>query len=241
MWNPIASTRFLPGEVVPAAKAAHGGEALLAVLAIIVWHLYHVHLRHLNLSMFNGYLTEDEMLEEHPLELADLKAGIVEPPIDPQILARRRRVFFPLYGVAVVLMLVGIYFFVAYEETAITTLPPAEEVVIFAPLTPTPLPTPLPTQPPVSDLPTSWEKGFADLFQERCGLCHDSPDGLGGLDLSNYQGLLDGGDNGPALIPGDPDVSLLITRQATGGHPGQFNGEEFALVRQWIEDGAPEE
>jgi cytochrome b subunit of formate dehydrogenase len=241
MWNPIASTRFLPGEVVPAAKAAHGGEALLAVLAIIVWHLYHVHLRHLNLSMFTGYLNEDEMLEEHPLELADLKAGIVEPPIDPKIIARRQRVFFPLYAVATVLMLVGIYFFVAYEETAITTLPPAEEVVVFAPLTPTPLPTPLPTQPPSANAPTSWEDGFATLIQEKCGLCHGGPDGLGGLNLSTYQATLDGGDNGPAIIAGDPDGSLLITRQATGDHPGQFNGEEFALVRQWIEDGAPED
>ena len=34
MWNPITTARFLPGEVIPAAKAAHGGEALLAVLAI---------------------------------------------------------------------------------------------------------------------------------------------------------------------------------------------------------------
>lgn len=33
MWNPITATRFLPGEFVPAAKAAHGGEAVLAVLA----------------------------------------------------------------------------------------------------------------------------------------------------------------------------------------------------------------
>lgn len=31
MWNPITTARFLPGEVIPAAKAAHGGEALLAV------------------------------------------------------------------------------------------------------------------------------------------------------------------------------------------------------------------
>ena len=29
MWNPLATTRFLPGEAIPAAKAAHGGEVLL--------------------------------------------------------------------------------------------------------------------------------------------------------------------------------------------------------------------
>jgi cytochrome b subunit of formate dehydrogenase len=31
LWNPIATTRFLPGEFIPAAKVAHGGEGLLAV------------------------------------------------------------------------------------------------------------------------------------------------------------------------------------------------------------------
>ena len=70
LWNPISVTGVLPGEFVLAAKAVHGGEALLAVLAIIVWHLYHVHIRHFNKSMFTGYLDEQEMRDEHPLELA---------------------------------------------------------------------------------------------------------------------------------------------------------------------------
>ncbi len=66
MWNPIATTRFLPGEFIPAAKAAHGGEALLAVLAIITWHVYNVHIKHFNKTMFTGKLTREEMEHEHP-------------------------------------------------------------------------------------------------------------------------------------------------------------------------------
>ncbi len=69
MWNPITTTRFVPGEVIPAAKAAHGAEAILAVLAIIIWHFYHVHIKRLNKSMFTGELTFDQMEEEHPAEL----------------------------------------------------------------------------------------------------------------------------------------------------------------------------
>ncbi len=80
MWNPIATARFLPGDFIPAAKAAHGGEALLAVLAIIVWHMYGVHIKHFNKSMFTGKISEEEMLDEHPLELADIKAGIANRP-----------------------------------------------------------------------------------------------------------------------------------------------------------------
>ena len=83
LWNPIATSKFLPGIVIPAAKAAHSGEALLAVLAIIIWHFYNVHIKHLNTSMFTGYLSEHEMLEEHPLELADIKAGVTDFPKIP--------------------------------------------------------------------------------------------------------------------------------------------------------------
>jgi formate dehydrogenase gamma subunit len=238
MWNPIATTRFLPGDFVPAAKAAHGGEALLAVLAIIVWHLYHVHLRHFNRSMFTGHLTEEEMLEEHPLELADIKAGAAGQPPDPVSLSRRRRVYSPIYAVLALVMLLGIYAFVSFEQTAITTIPPAEDVVVFVPLTPTPLPTPLPTQPPaISGVPTTWSDGVEDLFGERCGLCHGE---LGGLNLSTYAQALQGGESGPAFVPGDPDASALIVIQSAGDHPGQLSGEELAWIRTWIEAGAPE-
>ncbi|MCJ7823375.1 MAG: cytochrome b/b6 domain-containing protein, partial [Anaerolineales bacterium] len=166
MWNPIATTRFLPGIIVPAAKAAHSGEALLAVLAIIIWHMYHVHLRHFNKSMFTGKMSEAEMLEEHPLELADLKAS-VKPAVDPAELKRRQRGFFPVYGLVALLMLIGIYGFITMEDTAITTLPPAEQVQVFAPLTPTPLPTLLPSATPGASLvaASSWEEGIADLIK----------------------------------------------------------------------------
>jgi cytochrome b subunit of formate dehydrogenase len=122
MWNPITTTRFLPGEVIPAAKAAHGGEAFLAVAAIIVWHMYHVHIRHFNQSMFTGKITEEEMLHEHPLELADIKAGLAERPIDPKILRKRRMIFWPIAILLAAGMLLGIYFFTNSEKTAITTV-----------------------------------------------------------------------------------------------------------------------
>jgi cytochrome b subunit of formate dehydrogenase len=174
LWNPIATARFLPGDFIPAAKAAHGGEALLAVLAIIVWHLYHVHIRHLNLSMFTGHLSEEEMLDEHPLELAEIKAGVAEAPVIPEEVARRRPVFFLVYGLLAVAMLVAVYFFVNMEETAIATVPPPEEVVVYAPMTPTPLPTPLPAaSEPAGMLPVD-ASAIPHLVtgREECRSCH---------------------------------------------------------------------
>ena len=58
MWNPLATIKVLPGEFIPAAKTAHGAEAVLAVLAIIVWHMYGVHVKRFNKSMWTGKLTE---------------------------------------------------------------------------------------------------------------------------------------------------------------------------------------
>lgn len=240
MWNPIATTRVLPGQVVPAAKAAHGGEALLAVLAILVWHMYHVVLRHLNRSMFHGHLTEPEMLEEHPLELADLKAGVAARPVDPVRQKQRARIFFPVYGVIAAALLFGIYLFVTFEQTAISTLPPSEQVAVFAPLTPTPFPTALPTRAPSASSPTTWAGGIDDWLSQTCGMCHGGDSPIASLDLTTYAAALEGGAFGPAIMPGDPDNSLLLIRQAAGNHPGQLTGEQLEAIRAWIEAGAPE-
>jgi cytochrome b subunit of formate dehydrogenase len=123
LWNPVATARFLPGEWIPAAQVVHGGEALLAILAVVVWHFYSVHLRHFNRAMFNGQMTEAEMEHEHPLELDRIKAGTPHPAPDPPALAKRQKVFLPVAGVVAVLLLAGIYWFVTFEQTAIETLP----------------------------------------------------------------------------------------------------------------------
>ena len=123
LWNPVATARFLPGQFIPAAQVVHGGEALLAILAVLVWHFYSVHLRQFNRSMFTGVMSEHEMLDEHPLELERIKAGGNEPH-DPAAIARRERVFRPLAGLVAALLLAGIYWFVTFEQSAIATLPP---------------------------------------------------------------------------------------------------------------------
>lgn len=135
MWNPITATRYLPGEFVPAAKAAHGNEAVLAVLAIIIWHMYGVHIKRFNKAMFNGKMTEEDMLHEHPLELADLKAGIADRRPDAATLRKRQMIYYPIAAVLTLGMLGGIYGFINAEETALTTIPPIVETVEAPPPT----------------------------------------------------------------------------------------------------------
>ncbi len=243
LWNPIATTRFLPGEFIPAAKAAHGGEALLAVLAIIVWHFYNVHIKHLNKSMFTGLISEDQMLEEHPKELADIKAGFNEGNQDPEEIKKRERIFYPTYGLITAILVTGLYFFVAMEVTAIETrIPPSDEVAVFVPLTPTPFPTPIPTatEPADQDRPSSWEGGVSSIFQERCGQCHGG-NAIGGLDVTSYESILGGSNSGQIILPGDAQNSLLVEMQSAGDHPGQFTGAELDIIREWINNSAPEQ
>jgi formate dehydrogenase subunit gamma len=68
VWFPIQVTQFLPGAIIPAAKLAHSTEAIVLTIYIVIWHVYHVHIERLNLSMFTGRLSEAEMQENHTLE-----------------------------------------------------------------------------------------------------------------------------------------------------------------------------
>jgi cytochrome b subunit of formate dehydrogenase len=60
------------------AATVHYYEAWLATLAIIVWHFYFVifnpDVYPMNLAWWKGTLTEEEMDEEHPLELEEIKS-----------------------------------------------------------------------------------------------------------------------------------------------------------------------
>jgi len=60
------------------ARAIHFYEAILATLAIIVWHFYFVifnpDVYPMNLAWLTGRMSEGEMLEEHPAQLDRLKA-----------------------------------------------------------------------------------------------------------------------------------------------------------------------
>lgn len=244
MWNPITTTKYLPGEVIPAAKAAHGAEAVLAVLAIIIWHMYHVHIKRFNRSMFTGYMSREEMEDEHPAELHAIESGRTWQRPPEAVIRQRQRVFVPVAVVMAVLLSVGVIRFVTVEPaTAITTIPQGETVAVFVPVTPTPRPTLAPTATPeiaAGGSPTAWDGYFSALFQNRCGACHWRT-AVGGLNIATYANALQGGNSGPGIVPGDPDNSHIVQIQSAGNHPGQLTLEELQQVIDWIEAGAPEQ
>lgn len=68
IWFPEWFSWWLPGGAIPAAKMAHSTESIVAFIFLVVWHIYHVHLERLNLSIFTGRLSEKEMKEFHTKE-----------------------------------------------------------------------------------------------------------------------------------------------------------------------------
>ncbi len=93
---PIAATRILPGQVVAAAVEFHGFEATLAVLTIVIFHIYDVVFRPGifpgDTTIFTGKISLERMIEEHPVEYLEredlteirekypLASTVAEPP-----------------------------------------------------------------------------------------------------------------------------------------------------------------
>jgi len=82
LWFPAAVTKFLPGEIIPAAKVLHTNEALVVFLIIAIWHVYNAifspEVFPLDSSIFTGYISKARMLREHPDELAEMEGKPLE-------------------------------------------------------------------------------------------------------------------------------------------------------------------
>src|SRR5436190_17517034 len=92
----------------------------------------------------------------------------------------------------------------------------------------------------------------ADVFEAKvrpilaanCYDCHT--DGrMGGLRLDSRDAMLKGGQSGPAIVPGDPDKSLLVqaVRQTSETlkmpKGGRLKPDEIETLVEWVRAGAP--
>jgi formate dehydrogenase gamma subunit len=238
LWDPLLANTLLPASWIPAAKAAHGMEAVLAVLAVIIWHFYHVLIKHFNKSMYTGYMSQEEMEHYHPKALEETPVQ----PLDDTEFKRRKKMFGTVYGIVAVGMLAGLVFLVFSEDTALATRPPVEEfqdIEAYSPLEPSAVPDD--TAPvEASDLGSTWDDGIGGFFEENCGMCHSSGIRTNGLNLTDYQAVLEGGDSGPAVRPGAGGISPVVLWAQRSDHPVQLDPEDLAAIRAWIDAGAPE-
>src|ERR1700682_434833 len=81
------------------------------------------------------------------------------------------------------------------------------------------------------------------ILAQNCYPCHTDTE-MGHLRVDSREGLLKGGGRGPAIVPGDPEKSLLIeTVQQTGALKmpmgGKLDEQQIADLVAWIKMGAP--
>jgi len=94
-----------------------------------------------------------------------------------------------------------------------------------------------------------FENNIRPLLVENCYKCHsrESPKLRGGLSLEFRETTLAGGDDGPAIVPGDPEKSLLIKAVRYTDSDLQMppkdqklSDDQIALLEEWIRRGAPD-
>jgi hypothetical protein len=90
-----------------------------------------------------------------------------------------------------------------------------------------------------------WSTHIQPLFADNCFKCHGNIETKSGLSLMTPAGVLKGGDDGPAVVPGKPEKSLLYKYVQADSDPHmppkgkQLAPEEIALIKRWIEKLSP--
>ena len=87
-----------------------------------------------------------------------------------------------------------------------------------------------------------FENNIRPIIANNCSSCHVDAN-AGGLKLDSREALLKGGGRGPAIVPGEPDKSLIITavhQTTTLKMPkgGKLTPQEVADLTEWVKHGA---
>ncbi|MDB6151186.1 MAG: xly [Chthoniobacter sp.] len=92
-----------------------------------------------------------------------------------------------------------------------------------------------------------FESKVRPLLVERCLDCHSAEKKVkGGLRLDTREGWAKGGDSGPAIVPGDPGKSMLVTavrytdRDLQMPEKNKLPDAEIAILEKWVQMGAPD-
>lgn len=89
----------------------------------------------------------------------------------------------------------------------------------------------------------TFESDIYPILREHCLDCHGAvEEKKGGLDLRLVRFMIEGGDSGQAISPGEPAFSYLMMRIKSGEMPpgdAQLAAEEIETIERWIAAGAP--
>jgi hypothetical protein len=92
-----------------------------------------------------------------------------------------------------------------------------------------------------------FEKHVRPILAKRCLRCHSGAKTGGGLSLEHRTGWQKGGENGPVIVPGQPDQSLLIdainyrsVEMPPADQGGRLSDADIAVLTRWVAMGAPD-
>src|SRR6516162_320050 len=92
----------------------------------------------------------------------------------------------------------------------------------------------------------TYQENLQPLLREKCAGCHNADKKQGGLDVTNYTKLMEGGGRGKVIEPGDPEQStlyLLVSHKEQPTMPptsDKIPDKDIALIASWIKAGALE-
>lgn len=91
----------------------------------------------------------------------------------------------------------------------------------------------------------SFKKDIAPWMVGVCLGCHQGRNARNGFSLATFEGIIKGGESGPALIPGDPDNSYiidLVLRQdpvkMPAGNQTRIKRSQAKALETWVKEGA---
>lgn len=120
-----------------------------------------------------------------------------------------------------------------------TNVPPTSAAPTTAP---EPTAAPAPTEAPAATGGVSFANDVLPIFETSCIKCHGGADGeKGELNLTTYEKVMQGGEEGSDIMPGDAANSLLHQMINTGKMPkraSKLSQEQIDLIGQWINEGA---
>jgi len=93
-----------------------------------------------------------------------------------------------------------------------------------------------------------FEKRILPVLKESCFECHSAKadDLKGKLRLDTREGTRKGGDNGPGIVPGEPDRSFVLKAMSYGEDDykmpprGKLPDDVLADFEKWVKLGAPD-
>jgi hypothetical protein len=92
-----------------------------------------------------------------------------------------------------------------------------------------------------SDTDISYARDVRPLLESRCGNCHTGEFTSAELHMDTYESLMAGSQNGPVIVAGQANKSLLVKKISAGEMPKRgpkLTPQQIQMLIDWVNAGA---